>query len=462
MNPPSDETARRARRRFRALSDPAAAPSPAGPPSPSGAPVAGRPPRSVAPAALGLINILERLYGSACDAARPAPPAPRAPLRVLRLISNLTQGGVGKVCLQTLLAMDRDGVETTVLVFGEKPKDVAPFAAALPFPLLGCPLHLTPTAGAWFFLRDTRALSQQIERIVPHVVHVHEPQFVPAARLAVGRAARRGVPARLVVHLHNDYRQRTGSLPVEMLPVVRRALGRAALVACSRTIEDAARDWLAPESLELTRIEDGADDRMVGPGQTELAAALGDAAAGRMIVACMAHLAPHKRIGDFVMACRALLDEGQPLFVLLMVYGKQGEAARARAWFERLIAPAEGEMLFRVGQPHALFPKIGLGVSPSSLEGLGLNLLEYQSHGIPVVCTDLAPHREVVEDGATGLLVPVGDVAALAAAMRRVLSDEILRARLGEGGRVSAARRRWSDTADATLRLYRRLVMETP
>lgn len=462
MNRASDDTVRRARRRFRALGESAAVPPPASSPFDPGTPVAERPIRGVPPAAIVLIDILERIYGSACAAARSAPPASGAPLRVLRLISNLTQGGVGKVCLQTLIAMDHGQVETTVLVFGEKPKDVAPLAASVPFSLLACPLQLTPAAGAWPLLRATRALSRQIERIRPHVVHVHEPQFAPAARLAAGRAARHGAPARLVVHLHNDYRQRTGSLPAEILPAVRRALGQAALVACSRTIEDAARDWLRPAVVDMTRIEDGADDRRVGSGQDELAAALAEAAGGRTVVACMAHLAPHKRIADFVLACRALLDEGVPIYALLMVYGKREETGRARAWFDRRIAPAEGEMLFRVGQPHALFPKIGLGVSPSSLEGLGLNLLEYQSHGIPVVCTDLPPHREVVEDGATGLLVPVGDVPALTAAIRRVLSDEVLRSRLGEGGRRSAAGRLWSDTADATLSLYRRLVMETP
>jgi glycosyltransferase involved in cell wall biosynthesis len=58
--------------------------------------------------------------------------------------------------------------------------------------------------------------------------------------------------------------------------------------------------------------------------------------------------------------------------------------------------------------------------------------------------------REVVRDGVDGLLVPAGNPGALAAALRKVLDDPVLRQRLAEAGR-SAARR--FDPATAAARV---------
>src|SRR5262249_9344252 len=70
-------------------------------------------------------------------------------------------------------------------------------------------------------------------------------------------------------------------------------------------------------------------------------------------------------------------------------------------------------------------------------EGLGRVVLEAMACGVPVVTVDRWGPRELVTDGETGLLVPPGDVDALADRMRRLASDPALRVRLG------AAARRW-------------------
>jgi glycosyltransferase involved in cell wall biosynthesis len=54
----------------------------------------------------------------------------------------------------------------------------------------------------------------------------------------------------------------------------------------------------------------------------------------------------------------------------------------------------------------------------------------------PVVATPVGGVRQTVLDGETGLLVPVGDVSALAGALVRLLSDRDEARRLGEAGRV--------------------------
>lgn len=71
-------------------------------------------------------------------------------------------------------------------------------------------------------------------------------------------------------------------------------------------------------------------------------------------------------------------------------------------------------------------------------EGLGLVALEAMAAGRPVVATDLPAIRGFVEDGVTGLLFPMGDHAALARAVVRLLDDATLRARLGAAARDRA------------------------
>ncbi len=58
--------------------------------------------------------------------------------------------------------------------------------------------------------------------------------------------------------------------------------------------------------------------------------------------------------------------------------------------------------------------------------------------GLPVVATDIRGTREEVVDGETGLLVPVDDAPALAAALDRLVREPELRARWGAAGRARA------------------------
>jgi len=68
-------------------------------------------------------------------------------------------------------------------------------------------------------------------------------------------------------------------------------------------------------------------------------------------------------------------------------------------------------------------------------EGLGVVALEAMNYGTPVVASRIGGIPDVVEDGVTGILVPPGDAAALAAALRRVLDEPDLARKLGEAGR---------------------------
>jgi glycosyltransferase involved in cell wall biosynthesis len=75
-------------------------------------------------------------------------------------------------------------------------------------------------------------------------------------------------------------------------------------------------------------------------------------------------------------------------------------------------------------------------VLPSHAEGLAMAVLEGLSHGLAVVTTPVGAHDEVIEPEVSGVLVPAGDSAALAAALLRLIRDPALRDRLRAGARA--------------------------
>src|SRR5262249_9067474 len=83
----------------------------------------------------------------------------------------------------------------------------------------------------------------------------------------------------------------------------------------------------------------------------------------------------------------------------------------------------------------ALYADGDVLVLPSYAEGLAISVLEGMSHGLAVVTTPVGAHSEVIEPEASGILVPPGNVAALADALVRVIDDQSLRSRLAKGAR---------------------------
>jgi glycosyltransferase involved in cell wall biosynthesis len=88
-----------------------------------------------------------------------------------------------------------------------------------------------------------------------------------------------------------------------------------------------------------------------------------------------------------------------------------------------------------------ILARAGVFALPSHAEGLPMSLLEAMAAGCPVVASRVGGIPDAVHDGTDGLLVPAGDVAALAAALARMLADRGLAARLGGSAQVTVARR---------------------
>src|SRR3954454_14109064 len=108
-----------------------------------------------------------------------------------------------------------------------------------------------------------------------------------------------------------------------------------------------------------------------------------------------------------------------------------------------------------------LLAAIDLFVMPSLWEGLPLSMVLAMGAGLPVVAIRVAGIPEVVQDNATGLLVSAADVAALGAALVRLVSDPALRQTLGDAAAAFVRPRFGVDGYVASVsRLYDRLLSE--
>ena len=108
------------------------------------------------------------------------------------------------------------------------------------------------------------------------------------------------------------------------------------------------------------------------------------------------------------------------------------------------------------GELASLYEHADAFVFPSLYEGFGFPMLEAMAHGVPTIAARSSSLPEIASDAA--LFFDPLDRAALVAQLRRVLTDEALRADLAARGRARAAQFRWADAAAATMRVFRAVV----
>jgi glycosyltransferase involved in cell wall biosynthesis len=125
----------------------------------------------------------------------------------------------------------------------------------------------------------------------------------------------------------------------------------------------------------------------------------------------------------------------------LRIYGGGPDRERLQGLIEDRELGGQVTLMGAHSPIEAEFAQASIVVSASDAESFGMTLVEAMRCGVPVVSTDcpLGP-AEIIRHGVDGLLVPVGDGQALAAAMLDLITDDSARRHMGEAARVSARR----------------------
>jgi glycosyltransferase involved in cell wall biosynthesis len=301
--------------------------------------------------------------------------------------------------------------------------------------------HLTdyPVQGSSFgsLLPAVPKLHALLGKTRPHVlcaVLEHASLAAMAARLGVSDR-----PA-LVLCVQNNpqrmYPSRLAPIDVGMRLAFTHLYHRAdAVVALSRGVGDALASIDPRLRDRLHVIPNAALDQDVLAGAETPASRQGVQPGERLLVAC-GRLTEQKGYPDLLRAI-ALLRHEQP--VRLWILGEGPDRAELERCRSDLGLDGVVEFLGFRPNPYAYMAAADLFVLSSRWEGFGNVIVEAMASGAPVVSTD-CPHGpgEIIQHGRSGLLVPVGDSTALAAAILRVLADDGLRRRLSQGGRERA------------------------
>lgn len=371
------------------------------------------------------------------------------PRRVLFAAIDSNWAGAQAQMLELAAGLDRAEWEPVLLTSGSgglvaRARQAGIRTHVLPFGLVrrGFPFVDYYLAGPLVLRRLLRR-----ERIA--IVHAHDPSSPIALAPVAGRL---GIP--FVSHVH-DLDQRW---------VTRRstaALARADGVMVG--ISDAAVRWAVARGANperLRRIHNGVHLPPLATGARTAARAALSIGDDEIAVALLGRIVPRKGQDE---AIRAMAHPAMDVRVRLLIIGGTPPAERAyEASLHDLVRTLGlGSRVTFVGERDdaaALLAGADITLVPSRREAFGRVVVEGMHAGTPVVAYDDAALPELVRDGVDGLIVPTGDVEALAGAVARLASDPALRAAMGASARARAQAFSHERFVNDCVALYRQLL----
>ncbi len=305
-------------------------------------------------------------------------------------------------------------------------------------------------------------IARAVRRLGCDVIHVQNfSNFVPVLR-------RYNPRARIVLHMHCEW---LSQLDPDL--IAPRLTQTDAIVGCSDYVVGRIRRRFPEHAEKCHTVPNGVDSaRFEAAGE-------GVERNGRRRVLFVGRVSPEKGVHTLlaaferVAACRpnCLLEIVGPL------------APAPREFIARLCEPDVAEALapcydgdyiadlqrrathcrqveLAGPRPHETLPgaygRADVLVNPSLSEAFGMSLVEAMAAGRPVVATRVGGMTEIVEDGATGLLVPPQDEQALADAILELVDDRVTADAMGARGRAIARQRyAWDHVTERLVAVYR-------
>jgi glycosyltransferase involved in cell wall biosynthesis len=291
------------------------------------------------------------------------------------------------------------------------------------------------------FERHVRALQNEKPFDVIHVQFIKE-------RLWIGRIARAlGVPVVWTVHSPLEPWMKRGL--VATVTRTEAVSVRRVIAVCRATADDLQAFGLPSEKIKV--VYNGLDVAEYAGGSRE---ATRKDLAVRDELMVLVPARPHKEKGIDVLldAVAVITATGFSIRVFVAGESRRREDYALRA-AQRGLDHAVSFLGHRQDMSN-LYAGADVVCLPSAYEGLPYAISEAMAAGLPVVATAVGGVPEMVVDGVTGILVPVGDHDRLAEALRE-LDDPALRDRMGRAGyRRAAALFSWESMVAGTQAVY--------
>jgi glycosyltransferase involved in cell wall biosynthesis len=343
-------------------------------------------------------------------------------LRVLHVQKVKGVGGSERHLLSLLPSLRRAGIDAGIVVIASEQAQ----RFIEPMRLGGVPVQVVSARGSPFSPALLRDLTKLVDHYHPAIVHTH---LIHADLHGLAVARRRRVRAVSSIHsAHTFYRREP------YRSAMRIAQGFATrTIAISRFAGDYVVDAGVVRAERLRVVPYGIDVSgwLLAPKEREEARRGLGLRPDHVAIGVASRLIDGKGHADVIQAIarlasavpeiRLVIAGDGPTRVLLESAARQVPGKKIR--FEGFVHDVPR---FMNAMDVICFP-----THPSLGEGFGLAALEAMAASRPVIATSVASLPEVVVDGETGVLVPPGDVGALAAAIEGLAGDPGRRARLG-------------------------------
>ncbi|MEE9608295.1 MAG: glycosyltransferase [Myxococcota bacterium] len=348
--------------------------------------------------------------------------AVRRPIRILFTISDLRGGGAEREFSILVRHLSRARFEPHLCfwrpVFAYQPPE-------------GVPVHMIEKSRPWHVFRAIAALRRLIDELRPDLVfsQLHYVNMVTGSALAKTRHRPRWVCRQV----NDPRREMRGAFAVW----ARRSLRRAdRALGCCDGVSRAMRQHLRLEAGRVSTMVNAVDvDRIARLAAEPLPI---ERSPGVFTVVHAGRLEPQKNQAMLLEAFRRLRDRPAELWIL----GEGPLRGRLEARSRALGLGARVRWLGFRENPYPFFRAADCFALSSDHEGLPNALIEAMLCGVPAVATR-CPYGpdELIEDGVSGSLVPVGQAAAFGEALVRLADDRAARRRMGaEAQRRTAAR----------------------
>ncbi len=305
--------------------------------------------------------------------------------------------------------------------------------------------NLSPLAD----LRSLWLLFRFMRRERPTIVHTHTPKAVLLGQLAA-RMAR--VPVVVTTVLGFYFHDNMGKRGRRFYITTEKIAARCSDLLLSQNTEDIAtaiREGICPPS-KIKHLGNGIDISVFNPTRFSVEdvarrrADLGIAPDAPVVGFVGRLAAKRKGFLDFLAAGKILAAKLPDVRFLIV-----GEADHGKPDAVEPEVAADYGLADRcvfVGQrPNHELPillkSMDVLVLPSLFEGMPQVVMEAAAMGVPSVVTDVRGNREAVDNGRSGLLVPLGDVPAIESAILEILTDPDKAQRMGQEGRKVAEER---------------------
>jgi N-acetyl-alpha-D-glucosaminyl L-malate synthase BshA len=159
---------------------------------------------------------------------------------------------------------------------------------------------------------------------------------------------------------------------------------------------------------------------------------------GEKLLVHVSNFRPVKRVMDVVHVFERVSPRIPSRLIMI---GDGPDRSRAEAYCREHRLRDRVFFLGNVPNLEEVLGACDLFLLPSEAESFGMAALEALACEVPVIATIAGGLPEVVENGVTGFLLPMGDVDAMASAALEILSNDALRKQMGKAGRAQAIER---------------------